>query len=111
MDEIFLIPFPHIIVYQRAVTVHSSDATATNSTVMCSWWPIHFTILVTKIAIGTSPTTKIDFQSMLLKFSLNLAVNNFLLFITDVKCIGHQEHITVEFVDVVLEEWTITVLG
>jgi hypothetical protein len=29
----------------------------------------------------------------------------------DVKCIGHQEHITVEFVDVALEEWTITAPG
>lgn len=43
--------------------------------------------------------------------TINLVFNNFLFFITDVKCIGHQEHITVEFVDVVLEEWTITVPG
>ena len=50
INEIFLISFPHIIVYPRAVTVHSSDATLTNSTVMCSWWPIHFTFLVTEIA-------------------------------------------------------------
>lgn len=48
---------------------------------------------------------------MVLKIFLNLVFNNILLFITDVKCIGHQEHITVEFVDVALEEWTITVPG